>query len=92
LPTITEDNVDDEVVDSARLGLIKKKVSVGHQIPKSVRNSQNYNKEQLLKVKEQMKEHRRQASNLVGGLPPSREGKSLANPRSVDIYSYKAKA
>jgi hypothetical protein len=47
LPTIGEDQEDDEVIDSNRLGLVRKKASERH-IPKSVRNSQNYeNKEQL---------------------------------------------
>jgi hypothetical protein len=88
LPTIGEDQEDDEVIDSNRLGLVKKKASERH-IPKSVRNSQNYeNKEQLLK------QHRRIASNLVvPGMPPkSRERSHQANPRSADVHNNKAKA
>jgi len=40
LPTIQEDNVDDEIVDCSKLGLIKKKNSDKH-VPKSVRQSLN---------------------------------------------------
>lgn len=40
LPTIQEDNVDDEIVDCSKLGLIKKKTS-DKKVPKSVRQSLN---------------------------------------------------
>jgi len=49
LPTITEDNVDeDDVIDCSNLGL--KRPTPSRQIPRSVRGSNDYEAKQLQKI------------------------------------------
>ena len=59
LPTIAEDNVDeDDVIDCAKLGL--KRPVVSRQIPRSVRGSNDYDSKQLKKI------HARHQSECAG--------------------------
>ena len=78
LPTIQEDNVDDEIIDCSKLGLIRKKTS-DKNVPKSVRQSLNSDRVEKDMIKPK---HGRYNSNIH----------LMQDPRSADILSSKAKA
>lgn len=81
LPTITEDNVDEEdFVDCTKLGL--KRPVVSRQIPRSVRGSNDYDMKKL---------HARHQSECAGIVSQSRERPPIV-PNSVDVTRNKAKA